>query len=193
MSKRIFVIHGHPDASAVHFCHALADSYTQGAVLSGHSIRHCHVAALDFPLLRSQEDFEIGSLPTSLQSAQDDILWCEHLVIFFPLWAGGMPALLKGFIEQVFRPGFTGGIRNPFAKKPLSGRSARVVVTMAMPALIYRWYFRAHGVKSLERNILGMVGIGPIDETLIGLTADMQAADAAKWLDKLMVMGKCGE
>jgi putative NADPH-quinone reductase len=193
MSKRIFVIQGHPDASAAHLCHALADSYTQGALSSGHSIRQCHVAALDFPILRSQQDFEAGSLPTGLQSAQDDILWCEHLALFFPLWAGGMPALLKGFMEQVFRPGFTGTSRNPFAKKPLSGRSARLVVTMAMPALFYRWYFRAHGVKSLERNILGMVGMGPVHDTFIGLTADMQAADAAKWLDKLMGLGKRGE
>jgi putative NADPH-quinone reductase len=104
-----------------------------------------------------------------------------------------MPALLKGFMEQVFRPGFTGSGRNSLAKKPLSGRSARVVVTMAMPALVYRWYFRAHSVKSLERNILGMVGMGPVHETLIGLAADMQAAVAAKWLDKLMHLGKRGE
>jgi hypothetical protein len=64
---------------------------------------------------------------------------------------------------------------------------------MAMPALVYRWYFCAHSVKSLERNILGMVGMGPVNETLIGLAADMQAAVAAKWLDKLMHLGKRGE
>ena len=39
---------------------------------------------------------------------------------------------------------------------------------MGMPALVYRWYFRAHSVKSLERNILGFVGIAPVHETLIG-------------------------
>ncbi len=54
-----------------------------------------------------------------------------------------MPALLKGFLAQVMRPGFSfqkeGGI--PFANKALTGRSARVVVTMGMPAMMCRWYF----------------------------------------------------
>ena len=40
---------------------------------------------------------------------------------------------------------------------------------MGMPATLYRWYFRAHSIKSLERNILGFVGIGPIHETLVGM------------------------
>ena len=87
--------------------------------------------------------------------AQADIAWAEHLVLLFPLWLGDMPALVKGFLEQVARPGFAFKAEgsNPFAHKGLAGRSARVVVTMGMPALLYRWYFRAHSVKSLERNI----------------------------------------
>lgn len=67
------------------------------------------------------------------------------------------------------RPSFSGEHANFFDKKVLSGRSARVVVTMGMPAVIYRWYFRAHSVKSLERNLLGIVGVAPVHETLIGL------------------------
>ena len=51
---------------------------------------------------------------------------------------------------------------------------------MGMPALVYRWYFRAHSVKSLERNILGMVGIAPVSETLIGTVGTMKAEDARK-------------
>lgn len=144
------------------------------------------------PLLRSQQDWEEGSVPASLKPAQDDIGWAEHIVFFFPLWLGDMPALLKGFLEQVARPGFAilrekGG--NPWGNKGLTGRSARVVVTMGMPALVYRWYFRAHSVKSLERNILGFVGIAPVHETLIGLTGALDPADAAKWLGKLEVLG----
>jgi len=82
-----------------------------------------------------------------------------------------MPALLKAFLEQIARPGFAFA-RYPehrFGRKALTGRSARVVVTMGMPATLYRWYFRAHSIKSLERNILGFVGIGPIHETLVGM------------------------
>lgn len=191
--KRIVMIQGHPDASELHLCHALAASYAKGAEEAGHTVRLANVAALDFPLLRSQKDFESGTAPESLKPVQSDIMWADHLLFFFPLWAGDMPALLKGFIEQIYRPAFTGASASHFAEKRLSGRSARIVVTMGMPALIYRWYFRAHSVKSLERNILGMVGIAPVHETLIGMASDMKAADVAKWLAKLERLGARAE
>lgn len=196
MSKRILLIQAHPDATQPHLCHALASSYASGAEKAGHLVRRVNLAELDFPLLRSQQDWEKGAVPASLKPAQDDIGWAEHIVFFFPLWLGDMPALLKGFLEQVARPGFAftreeGG--NPFGKKGLTGRSARVVVTMGMPALVYRWYFRAHSVKSLERNILGFVGIAPVHETLIGMTGNMKPLEAAKWLDKLERLGAKAE
>jgi putative NADPH-quinone reductase len=64
---------------------------------------------------------------------------------------------------------------------------------MGMPAAIYRWYFRAHSVKSLERNLLGIIGIAPVHETLIGMTGNMKAADAGKWLAKLKQLGERAE
>lgn len=193
MSRRILLIQGHPDASQPHLCHALASSYVAGAQSAGHTVRHVNVSELDFPLLRSQKDFETGSVPASLKPVQDDLLWAEHVLIFFPLWAGDMPALLKGFFEQLIRPSFSGEHTSFFDKKVLSGRSARIVVTMGMPAVIYRWYFRAHSVKSLERNLLGIVGIAPVHETLIGLTGNVKPADAAKWLSRLKRLGERAE
>lgn len=192
MSKRILLVQAHPDASRPHFGHALEASYAKGASEAGHTVRQVVVATLDFPLLRSQLEWEEGSIPPSLKPAQEAIAWSEHIVFFFPLWLGDMPALLKGFLEQVARPGFAilrEKSGNPWAQKGLTGRSARLVVTMGMPALVYRWYFRAHSIKSLERNVLGFVGIAPVHETLIGLTGDMKPKDAAKWLGKLGRLG----
>jgi putative NADPH-quinone reductase len=195
-AKRIVLIQGHPDANVPHLCQALATAYAAGAEDAGHTVRWIRVAELDFPLLRSQQAWEQGALPAALQQAQTDIRWAEHLVLFFPLWLGDMPALLKGFLEQVARPGFafereTAGAT--FTKKGLTGRSARVVVTMGMPALVYRWYFRAHSVKSLERNILGFVGIAPVHETLIGMVGNFKAKDASRWLAKLRRLGQRAE
>lgn len=192
MKKRILVIQGHPDAGARHFCHALADAYVDGARAAGHEVKRAAVAELSFPVLRSQHDFEHGSVPAGLAAVQADIAWAEHLVIVFPLWLGDMPALLKAFLEQVARPGFAfeAADGNPFGKKKLAGRSARVVVTMGMPAIVYRWYFRAHSVKSLERNILGFVGIAPVDETLIGMVGALKPDSAANWLAALRKLGE---
>ena len=190
-SRRILLIEGHPDPGAGRLNHALVTAYADGASAAGHEVRRIAVGAIDFPWLKTAEAWNHGALPPTLQPAQDGIAWAEHVVIFFPLWLGDMPALLKAFLEQVARPGFAVGPEGPkpFGRKPLSGRSARVVVTMGMPALAYRWYFRAHSVKSLERNILGFVGFAPIHETLVGSVEGLGSAGVARWLNKLRKLG----
>ena len=57
MNKNILIIQGHPDASRPHFCHALAEAYENGAREAGHNVNTLTVATVDFPLLRSAEDF----------------------------------------------------------------------------------------------------------------------------------------
>ncbi|WP_426102574.1 NAD(P)H-dependent oxidoreductase [Massilia sp. TSP1-1-2] len=192
MSKNILLIQGHPDAAQDHLCHTLADAYASGAADGGHTVRYSTVAQLDFPLLRNQREWDEGETPASLRQTQDDIRWAQHLVLVYPLWLGDMPALLKGFLEQVARPGFAFARDRltPLAKKPLAGRSARVIVTMGMPALMYRLYFRAHSVKSLKRNILRFVGISPVHETLIGMAGSPDAQTIAGWVGKMEELGR---
>ena len=57
-------------------------------------------------MLRRREDWESGTLPEAIRRSQDEVRWAEHLVIVFPLWLGALPALLKAYFEQLFRPGF---------------------------------------------------------------------------------------
>ncbi len=191
-APHILLIQGHPDASKPHLCHALANAYAEGARAGGFELRTIDVARLQFDILRNPFEWEHGPVPAGLKTVQDDLTWAEHIVFFFPLWLGDMPALLKGFLEQVARPGFAfmSADGNPFVHKALTGRSARVVVTMGMPALVYRYYFRAHSVKSLERNILGFIGIKPVNETLIGRVDEMDEEDINTWLTKLHALGR---
>jgi putative NADPH-quinone reductase len=196
MPRRVLIVQGHPDPAGGHFCHALAESYLEGAATAGHEVRRLEVAKIDFPLLKSAAEWKQGKVPASLEEAQRAIVWAEHLLFIFPLWMGDMPALLKGFIEQVARPGFAfdPGDGGPFGQKKLKGRSARVVVTMGMPALVYRYISRAHSLRSLERNILGFIGIAPIHETLIGLVeGDESEAGRQRWLRRLHELGTKGE
>ena len=163
MSKLV-VIQGHPDASGDHLCDALAQAYVDGAKSAGHQVEFFDLGQLDFPLLRTKEDWEegISGTPEMLKAAQSALIEADHIVLIYPLWLGTMPAVLKGFLEQVFRPGVALSDDEGFPKPLLKGKSARVVITMGMPALVYRWYFFAHGLKNLERSILGVAGIRPI-------------------------------
>ena len=147
------------------------------------------VATLEFSWLRTKEAFEVGPLPTTLQPAQDAIGGADHLCIVYPLWLGTAPAVLKAFLEQVFRPGFAFVVADHAWRRPLKGKSARVVVTMGMPVPFYRWYSGAHGLKSLERSILGFCGIGPIRESLFGMVESAPPRRRARWLTRMQRLG----
>ncbi len=189
---KVALIQGHPDTEATHFDHALAVAYAGAARAAGHEVREIAVARLEFPLLRNAAQWTSGPLPGHIREAQETIAWAQHLVIVFPLWLGDMPALLKAFFEQCLRPGFALG-KAPQGRMPpklLKGRSARIVVTMGMPAFFYRLYYRAHSVKNLKRNILEFCGVGPVSTTLIGTVEKQKAREA--WLEKLARHGRDG-
>jgi putative NADPH-quinone reductase len=193
MARKIFIIQGHPDPAGGHFGHALADAYAAAARTGGHEVRRVAVAQLDFPLLRTAEEWDAGPVPEALRPVQADIAWADHVVLIFPLWLGTMPALVKAFLEQVMRPGFAFHYRGGgLPRKGLTGKSARLVVTMGMPAFWYRWFFRAHGVRGLARNVLKFCGFNPVRETLIGFVGEPGGAARRRGLARLEACGRAG-
>jgi putative NADPH-quinone reductase len=188
---RIVVVQGHPDPAGGHLGHALADAYAEGAIAGGHAVDRVEVARLAFPWLESKREFENGTVPPALAPAQAAIGAADHLVLFHPLWLGAAPAILKAFLEQVIRPGFAFDYRpeSRFPRRRLLGKSARIVVTMGMPALAYRWWFGAHGLKNLKHDVLGFAGIRPVRDTLFGMVETADAAKRGRWLATMRRLG----
>ncbi len=193
MGRRILVIDGHPDPDPGRLVHALAQAYAEAALAAGHEVRRVDVASLDMPVLRTQHNYRDEPAPPAAERVQQDIAWAEHLVLLFPLWLGGTPALLKAVLEQVLRPGFAAdsqGGRMPV--KRLKGRSVRIVVTMGMPALAYRWWFGAHGLRSLKSEILALVGFGPIRDTLFGSVEAATDQTRRGWIEAVATLARQG-
>lgn len=191
--KRIVIVQGHPDPAGHHLLHAMADAYAEGAKAGGHEVRRIEVAQLEFPLLRTQEEFEAGRVPVTLLQSQEDLRWAQHWLFLFPLWHGTMPALLKAFLEHIFRPGFAMEYQKQgFPKRLLAGRSARIVVTMGMPVMLYRWYFGAYGVRGFERSMLSFAGIKPVRESFYGLTFSNERK-RARWIGDMRSHGMRGD
>ncbi|WP_395712925.1 NAD(P)H-dependent oxidoreductase [Reyranella sp.] len=191
MMRNIVILNGHPDPASKGLCHALAEAYAEGARSSGHTVRRLDIAALQFGLLHSQSEFARSADSPAILAAQQTLLWANHLVVIFPLWLGDMPALLKAFFEQTLRPGFAFVDRpSGFPIGKLKGRSARIIVTMGMPAFLYRWYFLAHGLKTLERNILRFVGIAPVRSTVLGGIGQRSRESIARALDDVKALGR---
>jgi putative NADPH-quinone reductase len=192
MTRRILILDGHPDPSPDRFVHALASAYREGAEEAAHEVRTIRVADVDFTLLRTQADYENGEPSDSVRSCQAVFDWASHVVILYPLWLGSMPALLKGLLEQMLRPGFAFSTlklgRNPV--KLQGGKSARIIVTAGMPGWVYRWYFRAHSLRSLQRNILHFIGFRRVRSTVFGGVASLDAASRTACMQTVRDLGR---
>ena len=191
MSKRILIIDGHPDPAGERLVHALAAAYREGAESGKHEVLTLRVADMEFPLLRTQTDYETGEPLQPIRQCQSMLDWATHVVIVYPLWLGSMPAMLKALLEQTLRPGFAFSARKlgRWPVKLQSGKSARIVVTMGMPGWLYRWYFRAHSLRSLRRNILHFIGFRRVRATVIGNVAKLSVTQRQACLQRMRELG----
>lgn len=64
---------------------------------------------------------------------------------------------------------------------------------MGMPALAYRWFFFAHSLKNLERNILGYAGVRPVRSTLFGMVEAVDQAKRLGWIEEMKALGRSGK
>ncbi|MDX1344948.1 MAG: NAD(P)H-dependent oxidoreductase [Sedimenticolaceae bacterium] len=190
MSKRILVILGHPVADS--FCGAIATSYLEGAREAGNEVRLIRIADLAFDPLLHKGYAVVQELEPDLQKAQEAITWAQHIVFVYPTWWGGMPALLKGFIDRVFLPGFAFRYRegSRFWDRLLTGRSAHLLVTMDTPPWYYRLVYRMPGHNQMKRTILEFSGIKPVAISSFGVIKGSSQQQREKWLGKAMEYGR---
>ncbi len=191
MTKRIAIIQGHPDFEGGHFCHALADSYRSGAEAAGHAVDIIDTGRLDLPYIRNQAQWRAPPVDESIVQMQAIVGAADHLVIIYPLWLGDMPATLKSALEHLSCGGFVMSVdEKGHWQQKLKGKSARVLVTMGMPALVYRLYFLSHSLKNLERNILKFAGVKPVRTTLMGrVEGEGRSGQRKAWLAQMRSLG----
>ncbi len=191
--RKIAIMDAHPDPDPARYIHALAEAYCEGARGAGHEVRHIMLGDINMPILHSRETWMHKDAPEDVKEGQEAILWADHIVFLYPLWLGDMPALLKAFLEQALRPGTALQYGESAAPaKLLKGKSARLVVTMGMPAFFYKAYYGAHSVRSFKRNILELVGIDPVSTSLIG-NVEGSAGHRARWLERMRKYGAEGD
>ena len=113
------------------FCHPSSESY--GAALyelacrtlraSGHDLRAHDLYREKFdPVLSEEEWKQYLKHPEINQATQahyiDNLKWAEGLVVIYPTWYYGAPAMLKGWLERVWLPGVTFEIPTSKQRRP---------------------------------------------------------------------------
>ncbi|MAM87847.1 MAG: NADPH:quinone reductase [unclassified Hahellaceae] len=182
-SKRVLVV-AHPPSGS--FGHALAEAYVAEAERKGHEVRVIRLDQLIFdPVLRKGYRM-VQALEPDLQSSQADILWAEHLVFVYPVWWGSIPALMKGFLDRTFLPGFAFKYMpgKMFPKQLLKGRSAHLLITMDTPPWYFQWAYRAPAIHQMKKTTLEFCGVRPVRTLAVGPVLNSTAAKREAWLNK---------
>ena len=182
MRKRILVILGHPSNHS--FCAALAGAYLDTARAAGHEVRELRLGQLDFDPILREGYRQVQPLEADLVAAQEAISWAQHLVFAYPIWWGGAPALLKGFVDRVFLPGYAFKYRpgKAFPAQLLTGRTAQLLVTMDTPPWYFRWVYRMPGIHQLRKTTLEFCGVKPVRVTTFGPILHSTDAQRTRWL-----------
>ncbi|MXO77989.1 flavodoxin family protein [Paenibacillus sp. OT2-17] len=190
MSKKILVIQGNPVAGS--YGEALAQSYVKGAKAAGAEVRLLQLSALDFnPNLLGGYRNKLPLEPDLIQ-AQESIKWAEHLVFVFPIWWGSLPALMKGFIDRTFMPGFAFKYQKgkPLPDKLLKGRTARLITTMDGPHWYYRFFQGQPVHRMMKDSTLHLCGVKPVHSTAIDLMNKLSDQQRNDWLSKVEQLGR---
>ena len=188
MSK-IAIVVGNPMRNS--YSEGLGKAYLRGAEAGGHDAKLFLLAHMKFDAILREGYRREQPLEPDLVAARQALQASDHLVFVFPLWAGDMPAIMKGFIERVLQPDLL-AIQKSGGKaswKIFKGKSARIIMTMGMPGWFYRWYYGAHALKLLRRNVLHLIGVKPVRSTIYGMVEAVGDQTRKQWLREVEALG----
>lgn len=187
--KKILIINGHPDSSSLG--HELAASYMKGAESAGADCRLVNLSELGFDPVLHHGYRQRTELEPELVEMQQAIKDATHLVFVYPTWWGTYPALLKGFIDRVFLPGFAFKYRENSLlwDKLLKGRSARLIVTMDTPLWYYKLVYKSPGHHSMKNSILNFCGVKPVKISAFGPVKSAGEQKIKAWIKKTEQLG----
>lgn len=163
----ILVINGHPSRQS--FTRAIAESYAAGARAAGSQVEMLHLADLIFDPILHDGYHKMMELEPDLLKAQELIKACTKLVICYPQWWGSGPALLKGFIDRVFLPGFAFKYRenSKLWDKLLQGRSAELWLMSDSPRFWFLIKYWNSPIKWLKTATLDFCGFSPVKVNIV--------------------------
>lgn len=185
---RIYVLVGNPDRDS--FSTALADAYCAAAIGNGHDVRRQNLAEMSFDPVLHHGYKQIQPLEPDLIAAQQNLSWCEHWMLFYPVWWGNVPALLKGFFDRTLLPEFAFRYHDtdPMWDKLLKGRSAHIVATSDAPALFLRFVYRNGDIDVVKRATLQFCGFSPVQVTHVSPMRYFDDAKRQFWLKRIAAL-----
>lgn len=172
------IVYAHPEPRS--FNAALRDAAVDELRQQGHAVEVSDLYAMnfkpvvdraDFLTCHDEERFNVsleqrhahahGGLSPDVRSELDRLVRADLLILHFPMWWFGMPAILKGWIDRVFVSGAVYGRSAMFEHGKLRGKRAMVCVTTGAP-------MQAFGPGSLNGEVLDL--LAPLHRGVLAFT-----------------------
>jgi NAD(P)H dehydrogenase (quinone) len=210
---RIFIVHAHHEPTS--FNAAMTRTATAALAEAGHEVVVSDLYAMGFDPVSDRRNFttvkdperlrqqteeahasaNAGYVP-ELQAEMDKLARCDVLILQFPLWWLGLPAILKGWVDRVLAVGRAYGGGRWFEGGVLRGKRAMCAVTIGGTATTYSEEGAYGPVEAvlfpIHRGILGFCGFAVIEPFVVYAPArisdDERAAALARYRQRVLTL-----
>ena len=188
--KKILIINGHPDKES--FNYGLSEAYRKGADKSNAEIKEIKIRELNFNPNLQFGYRKRSELEPDLIESQEKLKWADHIVWFYPVWWGSVPAMMKGFLDRVLLPGFAFKKRegSVWWDKYLTGKTSHLICTMDQPSWYYRLIYKAPSHIAMKKLTMNFIGVKSVKITSIGPLRLSKEEFRQKWLTKVEKLGR---
>jgi NAD(P)H dehydrogenase (quinone) len=186
---RISVILAHPEDGSLN--HAIAQTAMERLECNGHKVSFHDLYKEGFePLLFSKEIARDARLPVIIKEHCREIAEADGIIIVHPNWWGQPPAILKGWVDRVIRPGtayefLANDSGEGVPKGLLKARAAIVYNTSNTEAKREKKVFN-DPLETIWRNcIFGLCGVTNFHRRMFGIVVTSTETQRKKWLDEV--------
>lgn len=186
---RVSVILAHPDPSS--FNHAIARTTVERLERNGHDIYFHDLYAEHFdPVLVANEIPKDAILTAAVEDHCEEIRQAEGIIVIHPNWWGQPPAVLKGWIDRVIRPGvayeFLEGDAGEGVPKGLLPAKAALIVNTSNTMPERERHVFGDPLETIWKNcVFGLCGIRNVHRLTFSVVVTSTENERQSWLEEV--------
>ena len=183
----ISVILAHSDQKS--FNHAIAQTAVKELKSNGHKVFFHDLYKEKFdPLLPAKEIADDAKLPAKIKKHCEEIAETDGIIIVHPNWWGQAPAILKGWVDRVIRPGVAyefleGDSGEGVPRGLLKAKAALVYNTSNTESLREKNVFGDPLEKIWKNCIFGLCGVNNFHRRMFNVIVTSTEKQRKKWLE----------
>jgi NAD(P)H dehydrogenase (quinone) len=189
---KVLVVYAHPNPNS--FNHAVLESFTKGLEHGGNTFEVTDLYATKFNPSLGPEDFAQFTgeqMPQDVLDQQAKVARADGLAFIFPIWWLYCPAILKGWIDRVFSPGFAYKYTEKGMEGLLKHKKALLISTTGGPEPKYKASGRGDNIKKLFQDILKCdCGIANVEQVFLHALDLVDDKTRKKYLEQVYHLGK---